>query len=306
MSGKRTRPGWTLIETLVVIAIMSVLLALTLAAVQNARHAAARTACLNNLRQIGNALHQYHGVYRTLPPGTAHPSKLAGTGGVYGPDTDPFPLLSWPARVLPFIEQDSMWKVTEQAYKIDYVTIDVPPHVGITTTMPLFMCPADSPRTGSGGPQDMVPGTTSYIGVAGTNQFRRNGVLFLDSRIRFSDIRDGLSNTLMVGERPPSLDVFYGRWYGGWGFWGTADAYLGVRESLAGIHSVYDCSPGPYIFRQGSLKDVCSTFHFWSMHAGGAHFLTADGAGHFLNYSAAGLLPALATRAGGEPARWPD
>lgn len=65
------------------------------------------------------------------------------------------------------------------------------------------------------------------------------------------------------------------------------------------------CGDGPYSFSPGSLKDPCSVFHFWSLHPGGAHFLAVDGSVHFLPYAAASLLPALATRAGGEVANLP-
>src|SRR5260221_424228 len=104
------RGGLTLIETLVVIAILGLLMALLAAGVQSVRCASQRLSCLNNMRQIGLALHQYHGVQGKLPPGISHPALLPGVISTYGPDTDPYPLLNWQARLLPLIEQDALWK----------------------------------------------------------------------------------------------------------------------------------------------------------------------------------------------------
>lgn len=104
----------------------------------------------------------------------------------------------------------------------------------MTTPIAIFQCPADSPRLFPKLPAERTPTTTSYLGIAGTNQFARDGLLFLDSQVSFRQIKDGTSNTLLVGERPPTLDIKYGRWYGGWGPWGIANAYLGVRETELG------------------------------------------------------------------------
>jgi prepilin-type processing-associated H-X9-DG protein len=111
----------------------------------------------------------------------------------------------------------------------------------------------------------------------------------------------------MVGERPPSSDGAAGWWYGGWGQAkeGSADMVLGVEEQYASPYYVVDCPPGPYLFAPGGLNDTCATFHFWSLHPGGANFLFADGSVHFLHYDAAPIMPALASRAGGEAVSLP-
>jgi prepilin-type processing-associated H-X9-DG protein len=123
-----------------------------------------------------------------------------------------------------------------------------------------------------------------------------------------TDISDGTSNTLMVGERPPSPDEAAGWWYAGWGQGkeGSADMVLGVQEQYSSQFYVVDCPPGPYQFGAGSLKNPCDMFHFWSLHPGGTNFLMADGSVHFLHYDAAPLMPALATRNGREIVSLPD
>lgn len=144
---------------------------------------------------------------------------------------------------------------------------------------------------------------TDYLGVEGMDFASEDGVLYLNSRIRMLAITDGASNTLVVGERPPSSDHKLGWWYAGWGQnrSGSADLTLGVREVCVSPNYPF-CPRGTYRFRRDPENTPCSAFHFWSFHPGGAHFLFADGSVHFLSYSSDPILPALATRAGGEAA----
>jgi prepilin-type N-terminal cleavage/methylation domain-containing protein/prepilin-type processing-associated H-X9-DG protein len=296
MRSLRPLRAFTLIELLVVLAILAVLTGLLTAAVQKVRETANRTRCLNNLRQIGLALHGYHDAYQFLPPGVSGDSSA-----------EPYPFLAWSGRLLPFVEQQALWAVTQQAFRQDRFFRDDPPHVGVATVLPVYACPSD-PRVFT--PADLGSGVrvalTSYLGVEGTNQFREDGLLYFNSRVRLSDVTDGTSNTLLVGERPASPDRRFGWWYGGWGqsMDGSADSVLGARERC--MLPDYSCPPGPYEYGPGNLRNPCDTFHFWSMHPGGAHFLFADGSVHFLPYSAAPILPALATRNGGEAAALPD
>jgi prepilin-type processing-associated H-X9-DG protein len=134
--------------------------------------------------------------------------------------------------------------------------------------------------------------------VEGVSHDQNNGMLFVDSQVRFTDVTDGTSNTLFVGERPPSGYGEVGRWAGGWGgLWGNPDVVLGVRENYVRDQ---ECPPGPYPFQPGRIQKYCSIYHFWSLHSGGGNFLLVDGSVRFLPYSAAAILPALATRAGEE------
>ena len=292
------RNGFSLLELLVVIAIIGVLMALTVPAVQRARDAVARTQCSNNLRQVGIALHNWEAVNKRFPPGVS-----------YRNGQDPFPFMSWNARLLPFIEQEALWRATVDAYRITKNFTNNPPHVGFSTVLPLYACPADPRSLLLGGPNARFAAFTSYFGVEGTDQFLNDGTLFLDSRIRLNDISDGASNTLLAGERPvSSADDRVGWWYAGTGQNrnGSADMVLGVREVRFGVLD-YGCVRGPYHFGPGQTANPCDLLHFWSLHAGGgANFLFADGAVRFISYAADPIMPALATRAGNETVNFPD
>jgi prepilin-type processing-associated H-X9-DG protein len=149
-------------------------------------------------------------------------------------------------------------------------------------------------------------GLTSYLGNEGIRAADSSGVLFLNSSIRVTDIHDGSSNTLLVGERPPSADLIFGWWYAGWGQdrAGEGDSVLGVRTKNVQIPFAPDCPVGPYHFAPGDFNNQCDAFHFWSPHSGGANFVFADGSARFLTYSADEIMPALATRAGREVVEW--
>jgi prepilin-type processing-associated H-X9-DG protein len=170
------------------------------------------------------------------------------------------------------------------------------------TPVPAFECPADPRVTVPHFTHNHYVAPTSYLGSFGTNYQRPDGVLFLDSKVRFTDVTDGTSNTLLVGERPPSPDFWYGWWYTGDGTEGTGDTdmTLGVRELRGDDPSTADCPAGPYAFKNGQLDQQCDVFHFWSPHDGGANFAFCDGSVRFLGYSVDPLMPALATRAGSE------
>jgi prepilin-type N-terminal cleavage/methylation domain-containing protein/prepilin-type processing-associated H-X9-DG protein len=292
----RWRRAFTVIELLVVVAIIGTMIGLTLSAVMRVREAANRTRCADNLRQIGLALHHYHDVHQQLPPGTS-----------FRNGKDPFPYMSWLTRLLPFEEQDALWRESERAFALSKDFRESPPHVAFKTPLRLYACPSD-PRTIDA---EIVRGLevafTDYLGNEGISLRELGGVLYLDSRVRLTDVTDGASKTLLVGERPPSADGILGWWYAGWGQQqdGSAEVVLGVLEK-----NYYDegssCPKGPYQFGPGKPKNLCDTFHFWSLHAGhGANFLFCDGSVHFIPYTAKAIMPALATRAGGEVVDWP-
>jgi prepilin-type processing-associated H-X9-DG protein len=292
------RRAFTMIELIVVIMMMVVLIALLMPAVMRARASAIRTQCANNLRQISIALHNYHALQMSFPPGIE--SDRPG---------QPYPFTSWLTLLLPYLEQDALWSQTDAAYKSDPWPFDDPPHIGLDTPIKVFGCPAD-PRVFEAHDthQGYRVASTSYVGVLGTAWNHPDGVLFQDSNVRVTDITDGTSNTLIVGERPPSPDFWYGWWYAGSGQSGTGsgDMLLGVTDRYLGGGYASDCPLVTYQFQEGQLGNECDVFHFWSLHPDGAHFIFADGSVHFLSYRSAPLLPALATRAGGEVSRPPD
>jgi prepilin-type N-terminal cleavage/methylation domain-containing protein/prepilin-type processing-associated H-X9-DG protein len=294
------RPAFTLLELLVVLAILAVLLALLLAAVQGARQAAARADCQSRLRQLAVALHQHHEARGALPAGMTYQDGGAA-----------LLLAGWELHLLPFVEQAALHEQALADYRRTPAVKGPPPHAGLSAVVAAFLCPGD-PRVRAAH-YDERDGVwvafTSYLGVCGRDCLSADGVLYRDSQTRFADVSDGLSNTLLLGERPPSHDLHLGWWYAGrgQGSTGSAEMLLGVREpNLGEVGPGSPCGPGFYAFGPSRLDDPCGVFHFWSPHPGGAHFAFADGSVRFLAYSANDLLPALASRAGGEPAAQPD
>lgn len=287
------RRGFSLVELLVVMGIITVLLALLLPAVQRVRDAAARTHCGNNLKQIGLAAHLYHDSKKRFPPGLR-----------YNRGRDPQLYSSWLAELLPYLEQQQLWAATQLAYQQSQRPFQVPPHTGLATVVPVFACPADAraDQVQLAQREKILVALTSYLGVLGKDLTTNDGVFFRDSLIRLADITDKTSNTLLAGERPPSTDFQYGWWYAGVGqrLTGSADMILGVEEQNVLPVTVGSCPPETYTFTAGDVNNQCDMFHFWSLHIGGAHFLWADGSVRFLTYGVAPLLPALASRSGGE------
>jgi prepilin-type N-terminal cleavage/methylation domain-containing protein/prepilin-type processing-associated H-X9-DG protein len=310
-----TRRAFSLIEVLVVIAIIGVLIGLLLPAVQQVRASADRLYCTNSLKQIGLALHNYHDTYKVFPPAIKE---------TY-PKPDRLQWISWLTRILPYMEQQALYDNMEEAYKLQGNNPNPfldPPHQGLATVLTSYRCPADARQyqatyvTAEG--QNLTVAFTGYLGVSGTNLRAYDGVLYWNSKVRLADIKDGSSNTLTAGERPPSWDLVFGWWYAGAGQWdysfggirnsGSCDVTLGAAElniRSNDIPQTNACPSGPYNFGPGTILNPCDQFHFWSLHSGGSNFLFADGAVRFLTYDAAPLLPALATRAGGEEAKLP-
>jgi prepilin-type N-terminal cleavage/methylation domain-containing protein/prepilin-type processing-associated H-X9-DG protein len=289
----RRNRGFTLIELLVVIGVISILTALTLGAVQQARTAALRASCANNLRQLSLALQQHHDSTGRFPPGIR----------VWG---DKYPYASWITRILPQLENTPAWSEAVVDYASQPVCVGPPPHRNLSRTLPVVLCPTGPKQVGTTD-DNVTAAFTYYLGVSGGVGARRDGVFFLDSAIRLGDITDGSSQTLLIGERPPSPDNHFGWWYAGQGqqFDGSGDFLLAAHEMNRTFRAP-TCPVGPYPFRGGKADDMCDTFHFWSFHSGGANFAFADGSVRFLTYSADPIMPALATRAGGEVATIPD
>jgi prepilin-type N-terminal cleavage/methylation domain-containing protein/prepilin-type processing-associated H-X9-DG protein len=286
------RSGFSLIELLVVLSIIALLIGLTLASVQRVRGAAARLDCQNRLKQLNLGLHNYHSSLGSLPAGIT----IKGDAGK-------LPFLGWHARVLPYVEQEVLWRKCQFAFATDPNVNQFyghPAHAEmLATPVKAFACPADARLPGPVVVFSLNVSLTDYVGVSGLNQYVKNGLLFPDSAIRFTDITDGLSNTIVVGERPPAADLKLGWWYRGWGQEkdGSGEMILGVQESNETLEK---CLPGKQRYGPGQIQNLCDVLHFWSLHTGGANFAFADGSVRFLDYSVVNTLSALASRAGND------
>ena len=291
------RTGSTLPELLVVIGILGVLLALIAPAVLAAcaTQAIALNAPITSIRSVWlfSSTTPNMGSFRL---GAA--TRMSGPPAAHGLDRES----------LPYLEREGIWREALQAFEQEKSFRYNPPHVHLGTVLRGFTCPSDGRIHTSKEFGLFSVAFTSYLGLEGMNQFTKDGVLFLDSRIRMADLIDGTSNTLMVGERPPTANLVLGWWYAGWGQDkdGSGEMILGVREHNVGTWYTNTCPSGPYDFQRGHMEDPCSAFHFWSLHPGGSHFLFADGGVRFLKYSANPLMPALATRAGREAVELPE
>ena len=275
---------------LVVLAVVGVLVGLTLGAIQRVRNAAARAACGNNLRKLGLALQQYHDANRKFPPGV---SWLDGKSKQ--------PHMTWLTRLLPYVEEDALWRQSVAAFERESF-FQKPIHRPILgARLPLFLCSTDVVAQTPWVFGDFTVAYTSYLGVSGLDLHSWDGVLHTDADTTIAGITDGTSNTLTVGERAVSEKRNFGWWYAGWGQakTGSVDSLLGVRERNE-YQDLDRCPRGPYHFRAGRSDEPCDAFRYWSNHPGGANFAFADGSVRFLRHEADAIMPALATRAGGE------
>jgi prepilin-type N-terminal cleavage/methylation domain-containing protein/prepilin-type processing-associated H-X9-DG protein len=330
---KHSPQGFTIIELMVVIAIIGILISLLLPAVQKVRESAARMTCSNNLKQIGIALHSYHDQRGTLPPGYVD----GNTNPDSTPDNDLGPGWGWAAHILPYIEQENIW---------NQINFSKPVGMGVNvqvsqTTIAIYQCPSDAffyPLVfnvydsnykviasvahanyvacsgweecfnGAGGDPQPGPGNdglSGRYGQAGRGAFYRN------STTRLTDVIDGLSGTIFVGERSGNHSPV--TWTG---------AIPGGRcpAWMAG-QAPYSPPPGPaydnadfgeaFVLAHANathLPSADNPFYdpdtFYSMHSPqGANFLFGDGSVHYLMSSInPTTYQALSTIGGGETA----
>ncbi|MBI1347601.1 DUF1559 domain-containing protein [bacterium] len=314
----RNRSAFTLIELLVVIAIIAILIALLLPAVQQAREAARRTQCRNNLMNIGLALHNYMMAHEVLPPGTQNPvgpivsnppglteamhAMAAGDmdgldldGGMGGADAEgeqaAFDFstnyhMGWLTQILPYLEQQNAYR------KIDFTqSVYQPGNSRVRQhQVSLFVCPSDwHSQTEKG------VALTNYRGchhdVEAPIDVDQNGVLYLNSAVSYESIEDGSSSTIFAGEAK-----------GGWN--SSLGWMAGTRSTLrnAGTMISLDQNPQPNGQPlQGEDQDTATVGGFSSVHTGGAHFLIGDGAVRFLSQNInVPVYRALANRHDGE------
>jgi len=281
----RSRSGFTLVELLVVIAIIGVLVALLLPAVQAAREAARRASCVNNLKQLGLTIHNFHDTNSRMPY-NGDPVSNAGCCSAASRAE-----WSWIARSLPFLEQanlHSQLRVSQGGFPADSISAPL-----LRNMPPGLRCPSDpSDETFTNRAQHsgIAVAGASYAGVSGSNWAwgdytytppgesnngldDGNGLFFrsdVKKRITFAKITDGLSNTFMVGEDVPMFNV-----HSGWSYANHANGTCAIPPNVgvpigtpAGINSTAGNWPNVYSFR--------------SMHPGGLQFCKADGSVTFV------------------------
>lgn len=285
----RSSRGFTLIELLVVIAIIAVLIALLLPAVQQAREAARRTQCKNNLKQIGLSLHNYESTFGLLTP------LYYGNGGSSG---TPIPTFAWAVMILPSIDQAPLYNQMAPGANTMQNVFDSPTlRPLLQTKLPAFQCPSDPglalnnnrPFTKAvAGVNPFYLSKSNYPACSGSQDGTSSGVFTepgggntYPNATRFADITDGLSNTIFVGERG-SLPLQgnptgQGAWAALWGGMSAEQSILQYR-AIRGLGD-YRLTDGKSLTGLDAQQDEA----FSSQHSGGVHFLLGDGTVRFIS-----------------------
>jgi prepilin-type N-terminal cleavage/methylation domain-containing protein/prepilin-type processing-associated H-X9-DG protein len=292
--GVADQAAFTLIELLVVIAIIAVLIALLLPAVQAAREAARRSQCCNNMMQLAIALQNYESSHELLPPGVVNPSGpiLDQPRGYH---------FGWLTQILPYCEMRNVYN----HFNFKIGLYEAHNFTTRTTLVRLFLCPSDPGA--SRGPTGVA--MTNYAGSHNDREApiaaNNNGVLYLNSAVRFEDITDGSSQTIFVGEK---LNDGLGE---GWASGTRAslrNAGSGINRKTTSPASSFpiagddDDAAGPGGAKAATAFDTLSFVGGYdSRHPGGANFAFGDGSVRFLKSSiAGGTFRLLANRADGE------
>lgn len=306
----RKKSGFTLIELLVVIAIIAILIALLLPAVQQAREAARRSTCKNNMKQLGLALHNYHETHKVFPPGAVNPGSRR-CASIYSDDN----VLNHTCyqMLLPFLDQAPLynlynWSIPSgPAHYTGDCAHTVPPTTSnqfsvLDANLPVFVCPSDAENsigtTATAGHYYTSGAHRTSYGVA-ANDYDSNkyhswnadpyslkGVIGLNGAAKIANITDGTSNTIVLMETPLiKTSTSYGP------FWDTYCHTFFIRPTGTGINRPWT-PPNLKVYAWGG----------GSSHEGGVHILMADGAVRFLseNVNMTAVVQALISVKGAE------
>jgi prepilin-type N-terminal cleavage/methylation domain-containing protein/prepilin-type processing-associated H-X9-DG protein len=292
---RRLRRAFSLIELLVVLAIIAVLIGLLLPAVQRVREAANRLKCVNNLKQIGLACHHYHDSFGSFPPGylatAAYPDATPGWG--------------WATFLLPYLEEDNLYRQIDLRQPLQTSP-------AIQTLVRVYLCPSDQtppaafPITDAAFTTVATAAPCSYAATVGSDDSEAdaqtgNGVFYRNSRTRIADITDGTSNTTLIGDRAWSqtMGIWAGAPNGGVVRAGQQNAWPSATATAPVLVLAHNNWINITTDADGGLDD------FSSNHPGGVNILFADGSVHFLQSITVDgpqrrAFWALGTRAGGE------
>ena len=311
---RQIQSGFTLIELLVVLAIIAILIGLLLPAIQKIRAAQARSQCAHNLKQIGLALHDYHGANNCFPPG--YLSRLANAD----PNFDTAPGWGWGALLLPHLEHNALYNQLYPYIAVNASVGDPRLTPFISTRISVYLCPADQLPPGpfnliklpanptypltlnQGVVGDLQAAPSSYAACTGRDEdsdadgVLGSGIFYCNSHTRLTDITDGTSCTIMVSER--AWNFARGIWAGA--IPGYAMTFGIGNRCLPIIAGGYANSPmfAPPMLVQAHVHQINATTDpdgglddITSMHDGGAQVVFADGSVHFIRNSPADPAP---------------
>lgn len=305
----RPKQGFTLIELLVVIAIIAILIALLLPAVQQAREAARRTQCKNNLKQMGLALHNYESTFGLFPPSSTSGFNTGAWAwdSTKSANRDPtVHLHSFASLILPYLDGANLFnKINYNISSLDTANRDV-----ASAVISSYICPS---YTGGTFSKDAVwtagnlnyerfairnyvaLGAVNVMELSGQASFPARGIMYPQSRTRFRDITDGTSNTILLAE---SKEENASVWIDG----SAATICARWANPMAGPpYAGSTVSINYTVYYPAALGGVQQTWGPSSQHTGGAHHLLADASVQFLSQNLdVNVYDALTTRNGGE------
>ena len=317
----RNRRGFTLVELLVVIAIIGILVALLLPAIQAAREAARRTQCVNNLKQIGLALQNYHDTHRNFPYGSFNLREVWPSTGS-----------NWRALILPFMEQGTVHEQLSFAADTHFMAGGAAGANALlgnevlrNLVLPAYRCPStvldkvgglnnvdamNVTYVGNQGAARPIPGLDPNLGTqdCGHGWSCNNGVLVANQVFGMQDVSDGTANTIMVAEQSGRVVLvnrtsnYYGGWYGS-----RHPRWVGHPSGCGDLWqtgtSCVRFAPNSQIVQTGATEAMYRNNTHWnSEHPGGINVVLVDGAIRFISNDIDFTnLKRLACRYDGEP-----